>query len=193
MLTKESKVVHLATVCLSTIAASHGLGRHTIYLSAANLTAILYYSTISVVLGVAAICLPKLAVVILLIKLMGPRQRGQWFLYGMLIILFITSAMNIIVVFVQCDRFSHLWHPSEPAKCWSPLVLKNVSIISSCSLFQPFPDSLLSENRKADTTGAFFAFVDLCLALFPTTIFWDLNMRTSKKVSLSLLMGLGIL
>ena len=40
---------------------------------------------------------------------------------------------------------------------------------------------------------AFSAFVDICLALFPITIFWDLKMKISRKISISVLMSLGIL
>lgn len=35
--------------------------------------------------------------------------------------------------------------------------------------------------------------VDLVLALFPATLFWDLNMELKQKIALSVLMGLGIL
>jgi hypothetical protein len=37
------------------------------------------------------------------------------------------------------------------------------------------------------------AVVDLTLAFFPASIFWKLQMKLKTKISLSILMGLGVL
>ncbi|PQE27620.1 integral membrane protein [Rutstroemia sp. NJR-2017a BBW] len=41
--------------------------------------------------------------------------------------------------------------------------------------------------------GAFCALVDFILAVFPTTLLWNLQMKLKMKVSLSIVMGLGVL
>lgn len=43
------------------------------------------------------------------------------------------------------------------------------------------------------STAAVCSAVDLALAAFPASMFWNLNMEWKKKVSLSCLMGLGVL
>ena len=43
------------------------------------------------------------------------------------------------------------------------------------------------------TVTAFSALVDFTLAVFPATLFWNLRLKINLKISLSVLMGLGIL
>lgn len=40
---------------------------------------------------------------------------------------------------------------------------------------------------------AISAFSNICIALYPTLIFWNLQMKTTKKVVLSLLFGSGVM
>jgi hypothetical protein len=54
---------------------------------------------------------------------------------------------------------------------------------------QAFLDAL----AVTDMIPAVGAMVDLTLALFPASIFWKLHMKLKTKVSLSILMGLGVL
>lgn len=46
---------------------------------------------------------------------------------------------------------------------------------------------------NADATIAINSATDLALAIFPATIIWQLNMKTTVKVSLIVMMGLGVL
>lgn len=43
------------------------------------------------------------------------------------------------------------------------------------------------------TTPAWSAFCDLCLALYPTTILWKLQMAFRLKLGLCILMGVGLM
>ena len=40
---------------------------------------------------------------------------------------------------------------------------------------------------------AWSAFVDLSLAVFPITVFWNLKMKLGRKIGVSALMGFGVL
>lgn len=40
---------------------------------------------------------------------------------------------------------------------------------------------------------AWSAFTDLVLAVFPVTVFWNLQMKKSRKIAIITLMGLGFL
>lgn len=40
---------------------------------------------------------------------------------------------------------------------------------------------------------AYFALVDLVLALLPTTLLWNLQMSWTRKIGLFILLGLGVL
>jgi len=166
-----STSLNLIFCALSSAAVSQGLGRHLFYVAPEAASKILYYAAILQPLGIAAYTLPKLAVAILLVHLMGPKKTGRWFLYGICVVLYISSALSAIFIFAQCDPPSHFWNPTQPAKCMSPLVLQRITLFA----------------------GSWSAFVDLCLAIFPITIFWDLQMPLRKKISISFLMGLGVL
>lgn len=106
---------------------------------------VLYLSTIFEPLAIFSYIFPKIAVVILINKLMGIQKRGVWFLYFLLVILFISSALAVIFPFAQCDPPSHFWHPMRPAKCWSPKVLRDTTIFAgsrySCFSLFAFTDT----------------------------------------------------
>lgn len=131
-------LLNLVTMSLSTVAVSHGLGRHIYYLSQEQIMHTLYYATILQPIGIAAYCLPKLAVVILIISLMGTTKRGVFALYSVIAILFITSALCAVMLFAQCNPPNHLWHPWESAKCLPSYVLKNVTYTGGGKSF-PLP------------------------------------------------------
>lgn len=92
----------------------------------------LYYSAILRPIGITAYCLPKLSVVILLIGLMGPVRRGVWFLWLVIAILFITSALSFILLFAQCNPPDHLWHPFDEAECFPDYILDAVTYVAGC-------------------------------------------------------------
>lgn len=128
-------LLNIITISLSTVAVSHGLGRHIYYLSQEQIMHTLYYSTILQPIGIAAYCLPKLAVVILIISLMGTTKRGIFALYFIIAILFVTSALSAIMLFARCNPSNQLWHPWKPAKCLPNYVFENVSYMGGCKFF----------------------------------------------------------
>ena len=72
-----------------------------------------------------AFCAPKVAVALLLIRLMGPGHRRKWFLYVITGIMMIAGALSAIFLFVQCRPVAALWNPviEATASCWDPNVL----------------------------------------------------------------------
>lgn len=125
-------IINIIAAALSSVIIHSGLGRHIYYLTADEVTNVLFYSSLSQPFGIFAFCIPKLAVVILIIRLMGTEKKGLYFLYSLIAILFILNALSAIFFFVQCDPPSHMWHPTEPgAHCWSASIWTNVSYAAS--------------------------------------------------------------
>jgi hypothetical protein len=122
-----------AAVFLS-ISISYGFGKHAVHIPLENVAPTLYYSAIAQPLGIGAYCLPKMSVVVLIISLMGTRKRGVWFLWTVIVILFVTSALACIFYFTQCDRPNHLWHPLESAGCYPDKVLDSIIYTAGCAL-----------------------------------------------------------
>ncbi|KAF2874398.1 hypothetical protein BDV95DRAFT_331647 [Massariosphaeria phaeospora] len=163
-------ILNIVTVSLGTVAISYGFGRHFVHIPPENITPTLYYGTVVQPIGIAAYCLPKLSVAILIVGLMGgTHRRGVWFLWFVIVILFLTFCLSFIMLFTQCDPFDHLWHPLEPADCVAPNVL----------------------NAIAYVIGSWSAFTDLVLAVFPVILLRNLQIKTSKKISIMAIMGLG--
>ncbi|EZF10705.1 hypothetical protein H112_08068 [Trichophyton rubrum D6] len=91
-------------------------------------------------------------------------------LWTLIWVQFVVDVGTVIISFVQCRPINKFWDSSVPGHCWAPTVQQYVGF------FQ----------------GSVCSAVDLVLAVFPASLLWNLNMEI-KKVSLSLLMGLGII
>ncbi|KAK2603347.1 hypothetical protein N8I77_009811 [Diaporthe amygdali] len=175
-------VFKIINTALNTVSVSYGIGRHVYYLSDDDIVDTLYYESILRPIGIAAIFLPKLAVVILIIRLMGTAKRGVWCLYSVIGILFITFALAIILFFAQCSPADHLWHPFSPADCFPSYVIDGSAYVAAY---------MEAWKLISFIFGAWSAFTDFVLAVFPATILWNLQMKRSKNISIMLLMGLG--
>ncbi|KAI1378049.1 hypothetical protein F4677DRAFT_414299 [Hypoxylon crocopeplum] len=163
-------ISNIVTAALCSMAISYGMGRHTHYLSDSDISNSLLYSAIQRPTGVLSYCLPKLAVVILLIKLMGPPRRGPVLvLYSVLVVLFVTSILATIIPFTQCNPTNHLWNPSSPADCFPDIIVDVISYIAAC----------------------WSGVADVVLASFPIYLLWNLQMKRSRKISAMMIMALG--
>ncbi|KAI0964810.1 hypothetical protein F4678DRAFT_477082 [Xylaria arbuscula] len=126
---------------------------------------ITYYNPILETLGIFAFCLPKLAVVILIKKLMGTATRGIWFLYGVIAVLFIMAPVCLTIVFLECNSRGQTIHPFSSTRC-IPTHVFDIFITWS-------------------------AFTDLALAISPAVFLWNLQMKVSRKITIILIMSLG--
>lgn len=75
-----------------------------------------------------AYCMPKVAVALLLIRLMGPGHRRKCFLYLLISVVVIAGIVSGILLFVQCKPVAALWDPAIAATAnrWDPSRLKHV-------------------------------------------------------------------
>lgn len=109
--------LNIVSVCLCTLAVKYGLGRHISSLSDHELSMTLYYSTVLQPMAVFSYCIPKLAVVILIKKVMMLDRRITYQLCALIGLLFVTSFLAVLFLFVQCDPADHFWHPLREAHC----------------------------------------------------------------------------
>jgi hypothetical protein len=121
-----SQILQIASIALASIAISYGVGRHVVHIRPENITPALYYTNILQPVAIAAFCLPKFSVAILIVSLMGPEKKGAWFLYFNTTTVFVLNALSGIMLFAQCDPPNHPWHPFEPAECYPPIVLLSI-------------------------------------------------------------------
>lgn len=119
------------SAALTSVCISHGLGRHIFYTNPDDLPYMLHFSVTVQVIWIFTYSIPKIAVMMLIKKLMGPKKNGLWFLYFISAVMVISAFLCVIFIFAQCDPPSHFWHPTDEAVCWSLNVLLYTSMFGS--------------------------------------------------------------
>lgn len=95
----------------ASVQTAHGLGRHQYYLSPGQLSATARFQYIGEPFGIFAVAVPKIAVTILIIKIMGPSQKGAAWLWFLNIVLHVLSVVCSVALFLQCTPTSAFWLP----------------------------------------------------------------------------------
>ncbi|KAI1321098.1 hypothetical protein F5Y16DRAFT_417120 [Xylariaceae sp. FL0255] len=165
-------VLNIVTKSLCSVAIVNGLGRHSIYLSSRDISRIVFYTPIFEATGITAYCLPKVAIVIFIRRLMGTAKRAMWILYVPVIGLFISLPVAITIVFLQCNPPGEVLHPFAPKNGCIPL--------EAYTIFNTI-------------ASVWSALADLVLAAFPIFLLWKLQMGKSRKLIVMAIMALGSL
>ncbi|KAK3901759.1 hypothetical protein C8A05DRAFT_44664 [Staphylotrichum tortipilum] len=162
-------LVTLATAFV-TAAIAGGGGRHSSTLSQSQVQLVSVLILVGLTLGALSFTLTKIAVVILLIKLLHPSQCHTRVLWGLVggNVLFMSVAG--LVFFLQCMPPQALWNQYIKHKCWDPVVATSL----------------------ATSASAFSALSDFYLALYPAVVLWSLDMNWRKKLALSVALGFGV-
>ncbi|ESZ95457.1 integral membrane protein [Sclerotinia borealis F-4128] len=166
-----SVVLNIVDCIVTQIACHYGVGRHAYYLTLSELSQSLKYLLILQAFGIMASVVPKLGVAILIINIVGTSNRGRWIFYFASIFLIMFGALNCIFLFAQCSPPRAIWEFDLTHTCWKSSVLVNYSIF----------------------VGSYSGFLDLAFAIFPVTLFWNLQMKLKRKIVLCVVMGLGVI
>ncbi len=173
-----------------TMSTSYGTGRHLAALPPQDAMRAIKLNIISNPFGIMAFCVPKVAVALLLIRLMGPGNLRRWLLYFVTSVMMIAGILSAIFLFAQCRPVAALWDPAVApiASCWHPSVLTDYTY---------FVGGTLSFSRShlhcTNVHQAYSAFCDFVLAVFPISIIWNLQMPMRRKIGICFLLSLGLL
>jgi len=133
-----------------------------------QITKAVYYTVISFVPGVSSFVIPKVAVVILLAKLLNPRSMHlafMWIVSG----LYLALGLGMLVInFVQCNPPAAQWGGAEGV-CWDRKITVDYAI----------------------ALGVTSAVFDFYVAIYPTVKLWQLQMNVQKKLALCAALGFG--
>ncbi|KAK1961221.1 integral membrane protein [Colletotrichum sublineola] len=154
---------------LSTLAVASGTGRHLDVLTLEQQQNNMLWTTAAQCPGIMSFGLPKLAVICLLTRLLNPGVFHKWFLWWLGIWCQLTLAVTVVLLIGRCTPARALWDFSVTGTCFDPSILINYSIYA----------------------GAFSAFVDVYLAIYPAIVLFNLQMRLKKKLALSCALGIG--
>lgn len=157
-------------VGFSTAAVHSGSGRHIQTLTIEELQGAILFTMVSLFPGMLSFALPKIAVVILLSRLLNPSRPHLIWLWFMCIFCLLAILVTIGIGFGQCQPPRSRWDFSVPAKfCYDKWILVNYTC-ASC---------------------AFSAFVDLYLSVYPGMVLYNIQLPTKKKIALSAALGIG--
>ncbi|KAI9039622.1 uncharacterized protein KD926_009214 [Aspergillus affinis] len=168
-----SMILGLIFVGTATASVAHGYGQHTADLDIAEAEKGLFYNSVSFIFGILSFALPKLGVAALLNRLLNPSLIHRIITWGMASFICAVAIVNIIIYVTMCDPPQALWKirmaMNGEAKCRDVWVL----------------------IHYATFNGVVSAFVDLYLAIYPSTVLFKLQMSFRKKLALSAALGLG--
>ncbi|KAJ0160579.1 hypothetical protein CTA2_7724 [Colletotrichum tanaceti] len=150
-------------------AVSHGNGRHFDLLTLEQKSGAILWTIAGFAPGVMSFGLPKIAVVALLTRIMNPSRRHALFLWCLSVFCLVNLLGCVVVLFAQCQPSHSQWDFSVEKSCWDKRILVYFAIYS----------------------GGFCALVDIYLAVYPAVVLARLQMRTRKKVALSIALGIG--
>ncbi|RYP12168.1 hypothetical protein DL767_011373 [Monosporascus sp. MG133] len=153
-----------------TISYSWGLGTHIEFLTEVHIMYTVKWVYLCELFAIMCPGFGRISYAFLLLKITPPSMTRRRFLWAIISIQFAVDIGTVAISFAQCRPVEGFWNRNMEASCWPPYVQQHVGF------FQ----------------GSVCSAVDLILALFPTSLFWNLNMEWKQKASLSVIMGLGI-
>lgn len=116
---------------------------------------------------------PNISIAILINNILDPNKFRTIALYVMAVLQVVFAMISAVLVFVQCNPTAILWDPRllSEGSCWS------------ADIFNDF----------TYWVSAYTTMTDIVLAIVPVTVFWKLQMRTSTKVAVCIMMSLTLL
>ncbi|KAI0480022.1 integral membrane protein [Xylaria cf. heliscus] len=155
-----------------TVSASWGLGRHIQFLQSKpnHVMYTVKYVYLCEFFSILSPGFGRISYGFLLLSLIPPNKNRRRFLWGIIGLQFLVDVGTVIISFSQCTPIEGFWDTTIKATCWPPYVQQYTGFVQ----------------------GSICSAVDLILAIFPASLFWNLNMEWKQKASLSALMGLGV-
>ncbi|KAL9593642.1 MAG: hypothetical protein Q9219_007458 [cf. Caloplaca sp. 3 TL-2023] len=169
-LRNNQQLLSVSWAATDSVSVAYGNGQHADCLALPDLSTAVKLNSFAYIPGVMSVSVPKLAVAILLMRLLNVSKIQRILMYSMCYITNVAQALCAILLFTQCESGSGLWHPEILPVCRDPYVQVQFTFFA----------------------GSFSAFVDFYLAFYAIWVLSKLKMDLKKKVGLNLVMGLGI-
>ncbi|KAI1460470.1 hypothetical protein F4805DRAFT_478884 [Annulohypoxylon moriforme] len=112
----------------------------------------------------------RISFAFLLLSLIPPSKTRKRLLWTVICAQFIADIGTVIIIYAQCKPVRGFWDKSIPSKCWPAYTQVYAGYLQ----------------------GSICALSDLVLAVFPSSLFWNLKMHWKQKAFLTGIMGLGI-
>ncbi|BAE66454.1 unnamed protein product [Aspergillus oryzae RIB40] len=163
----------LTSVGMTTANVHMGYGKHAWFLDQSTVETISLVNTISFVIGIFCFTIPKVAVTVLLTRILNPSRLQRIWLWTMIGVTASVSFVCIFLLVFQCDPPQAAWQrrlvTEGKANC------NDVQILIKYAIFN----------------AALSASADLYLAIYPSTVLMKLRMPLQKRLALCAALGMG--
>lgn len=166
----------IATAFVS-YAVTLGLGRHSAAVVAESgmdgFANAAKWQIIAFPFNIGSFSFPNISIAILINNILDPNRFRTICLYVMAVMQVVFAMISAVLVFVQCNPTAILWDPRplSEGSCW------NADIFDDFTYW----------------VSAYTTMTDIVLAIVPVTVFWKLQMRSSTKVAVCIMMSLTLL
>jgi hypothetical protein len=154
---------------LATVAVSNGNGRHMLVLSEVDGQDVIFFTLLAFCPGILFFGLPKLAVLMLLVRLLNPAKWLKRFFWVTVWISQLSFICLIGLIIGRCNPPKKMWKTDTAGKC-----LK-MSIVTDFAVY----------------VGAMSAFVDVVLAVYPAVVLFRTPMSLRRRIGLTATLGIG--
>ncbi|TQV91601.1 integral membrane protein [Cordyceps javanica] len=170
-LTVFTLLLSLGNATLLSISCYYGLGQSITSLAdPSRISNTVKYVYLCEFFSIMCPCFGRISFALMLLSLTPPTVTRRGLLWTVIITAFIIDVGTLIISFSQCRPIAAFWDGRENPNCWPKQVQRDAGF------FQ----------------GSYGSAVDLTLAAFPTSLFWNLRMSLKQRISLSIMMGFGV-
>jgi hypothetical protein len=148
----------------------HGFGKPLGQLFTEDTSLVLKYIAVQIPLVTFSTTIARTAFIIYLVAVLGTNRGYQIILWTVMAIQLAGNIASAVLPLSICRNVNILWDPTVKTSC----------------------GDLGAVVRFAYFSNTFNSATDLFLALFPTVVFWNLNLKLRIKAGLILLLSLGI-
>lgn len=154
------------------MSVKHGFGKDLTKLPPVDQAAVLKYIAIQIPVVTFSTTFARSAFIIYLLPLLGTNKYYKALLWAFMVIQFAGNTASAVLPLSICRDVAALWDPAVAAS-------------TTCG-------DLTSVIDFAYYSNTFNSATDLFLAVFPAVVFWHLNLKLRIKISLIVLLSLGI-
>ncbi|KAJ5778830.1 hypothetical protein N7457_006550 [Penicillium paradoxum] len=167
-----AEILAIVSTVFLTLSVRHGFGKNLLTLPQSDQKAVLKSIAFQVPLITFSTTFARSAFILYLLPLLGTNKHHQTALWTVLILQLCGNVVSAVLPLSICR---------DPAALWD----RAAAIATTCG------DSH-AVIKFAYFSNTFNSATDLFLAVFPTVMFWNLNLKRRLKISLIFLLNLGI-
>ncbi|KAJ5260139.1 hypothetical protein N7497_011036 [Penicillium chrysogenum] len=167
-----AEILAIVSTVFLTLSVKHGFGKNLETVPPNDKKDVLKYIAIQVPIVTISTTIARSAFILYILPLLGTNRYYQAALWTVLAVQFAGNIASAVLPLSICR---------DVAALWDPVVAATTTCGDSAAVI-----------KFAYYSNTFNSATDLFLAVFPTVVFWNLNLKLRIKLSLIILLSLGI-